>query len=427
MKATQANIIVKTINERKQKIEELLGQEPKRTVNFNFDQRNYECPEIKIDSDYLIYRLENTRTISQQIEEADGENLEEGFFNRDMENVSEVQARQHKLLFNEVDKKLEKAFEAKGGQTEGIVVTLEGRVVNGNRRLAYMREQSAEGQGSYNEITCVILQDGNLHGADKEAEIEAYLDYAPNAKKEYGWVNQGLAIEIMHEQAGKSFKEISIEKSLKEVEVEKLYEKIKLAKESLERRNQKNKFSLLQNSEQIYSEIGNFLVAKKEKLEESEKEQLKAGLFIFDAAESGVIGNRPYDYVQWLKTNIKRKDIINSLFKDSIGLQTDSNNPFGSTEGTFKTSRINEIISDVSEANIFAEKMKTFIEAEQLQKKNQDKKNITKNELNKANTAVSTAKLPLLTGDADQNIEGVRETIENIKNNLAELEQKLFE
>lgn len=425
MKQTEAKITVRTINERLEKIKALIEQEPKKTVSFNFDKRTYECPEIKVESDFLIYRLENTRTISQQIEEVTSESLENGYFNREMETSEEVQARQHKLLFQEVDKQLEKAFSSKGGQTEGIIITLEGRVVNGNRRLAFMREQAAKGDSHYDEITCVVLSHVNLQGSVKEAEIEAYLDYSPNAKKEYGWINQGLAIEKMHEN-GRGFKEIALDKSLKESEVQKLYERVKLAKESLERRNQKNKFSLLQQSEQIYKDLGNHLVTNKKKLEESEKEQLKAGLFIFDAAESSVIGKRPYEYVGWLKSNIKNQEKMKSFFKETVGLESDSNNPFGSTEGTFKISKVNEIISDVAKANAFASKMRDFIEADQLHKKEKDQKNLTKKELIKANASIANAKLPLLTGNADQNTDGIKETIESIKSNLKEIEEKLL-
>lgn len=425
MKQTEAKITVRTINERTDKIEALIKQEPKKVVSFNFEKRTYDCPEIKIDSDFLIYRLENTRTISQQIEEVASESLENGYFKREMETSEEVQARQHKLLFEEVDKDLEEAFTSKGGQTEGLIITLEGRMVNGNRRLAYMREQAAKGDSKYDEITCVVLNDVNLQGSEKEAEIEAYLDYSPNAKKEYGWINQGLAIEKMHE-SGKDFKEIAFNKSLKETEVQKLYERVKLAKESLERRNQKDKFSLLQQSEQIYKDLGNHLVANKNKLEEFEKEWLKAGLFIFDAAESSVIGKRPYEYVGWLKANIKNQEKINSFFKETVGLESDSNNPFGSTEGTFKISRVNEIISDVTKANDFASKMRDFIEADQLQKKDKDQKNLTKKALIQANASIANAKLPLLTGNADQNTDGIKETIESIKSNLKEIEEKLL-
>ena len=56
-----------------------------------------------------------------------------------------------------------------------LIIYPDGRVVNGNRRLAFMRNEGMS------EIKCKVLTDPYLQ--DKELEIEAYLDYEPEAKK----------------------------------------------------------------------------------------------------------------------------------------------------------------------------------------------------------------------------------------------------
>ena len=45
---------------------------------FNFDKKNYPCKQINIEDKYLIYRLNNTRTLCAQRECVAEKGLEKG-------------------------------------------------------------------------------------------------------------------------------------------------------------------------------------------------------------------------------------------------------------------------------------------------------------------------------------------------------------
>lgn len=74
-------------------------------------------------------------------------------------------------------------------QREPILITASGVVVNGNRRLAAMRELYAEDPASYAEFShanCMVLPDDAL--ADEIVDIEANLQGKRETKLDYDWI-----------------------------------------------------------------------------------------------------------------------------------------------------------------------------------------------------------------------------------------------
>ena len=81
-----------------------------------------------------------------------------------------------------------------GRQTEPILITAAGVVVNGNRRSAAMREHYATVEATYSSfshINCKVLP---AAATDKEIkEIEIRLQMQPETRLPYTWVNEALA------------------------------------------------------------------------------------------------------------------------------------------------------------------------------------------------------------------------------------------
>ena len=106
-----------------------------------------------------------------------------------------------------------------GKQTEPILITSSGVVVNGNRRLSAMRELYAAGDSKYSEFThinCMVLP---ASASDKEIkEIEVRLQMQPETKLAYTWVNEALTIKDLM-QSGFTRDEITrdMRKDIREV------------------------------------------------------------------------------------------------------------------------------------------------------------------------------------------------------------------
>ena len=141
----------KRLDERKLKIDELVNSSTE-SLSLPFQREEYPCPVIKIAPEYLIYRLSNTRTKSAQKEYIADNNKQDDYFSEDRLEVSEVQDSQHEILLKFVDKQLANAFDQQGGQTEPILINKEGVIINGNRRLCFMRKEN-----NYPLIKCLSL------------------------------------------------------------------------------------------------------------------------------------------------------------------------------------------------------------------------------------------------------------------------------
>ena len=157
-------------------------------------------PVIRIPIELPIYRMANGRTRTDQLKYVRQHELDLEFFRAGQENQDAQQA-QHGIL-DEFSKQWTASIIpiatvlAEGKQTDPLLITSGGVVVNGNRRLAAMRELYATGEAlyaSYSHIRCRVLP---VAVTDKEIkEIEIRLQMQPETKLPYTWVNEALTIK----------------------------------------------------------------------------------------------------------------------------------------------------------------------------------------------------------------------------------------
>jgi hypothetical protein len=141
--------------------------------------------------------VENGRLLSELTEEARVHNATLEEFRRRAETL-EIQRLLHRLLLDKArdpSAPIYQEFEQYGRQTEPLVIQRDGVVLNGNRRLATMRELAEQRGGRFGRFETVraaLLPDG----LDREQLeiIEATLQMAPNLKLEYGWINRRLKL-----------------------------------------------------------------------------------------------------------------------------------------------------------------------------------------------------------------------------------------
>jgi hypothetical protein len=156
-----------------------------------------EANVIELDHTCLVYRADNGRILSEL---ASAARLRETTFDelKAVAEGPEVQLLLHNLL-------VEKSRDQRGPiyaelarfgrQTEPLLISSDGVVLNGNRRLAAMRDLLAKESTSFGQFACVraAVLPGEL--SDNEIEfVEAALQMAPDLKLDYGWINRRLKL-----------------------------------------------------------------------------------------------------------------------------------------------------------------------------------------------------------------------------------------
>jgi hypothetical protein len=188
--------------ERRKRIARLTGE--RLAAHFVPYRGSYvKAPVATVGSDVLVYRAENGRLITQLQEHArtHGTDLAELFSGQD---TAEVQQLLHGLLVAEASDPrgpILVELERQQLQTKPLLITIEGVVVNGNRRLAAMRELlhcDRERYAGFAEISVAMLP-ADAVPADLEF-VEATLQMAPETKLAYGWVGRRLKMRRQRDE-----------------------------------------------------------------------------------------------------------------------------------------------------------------------------------------------------------------------------------
>ena len=196
-----------------------------RTTFHEYQNAAQQLPVIRVPIELPIYRMANGRTRTEQLKYLRQNALTPTFFSAGQEN-QEAQQAQHGLLeqFSREGSNsiipIATILE-EGKQTDPILITSSGVVVNGNRRLSAMRELHASGEAqykTYSHVNALVLPAAI---SEKEIkEIELRLQMQPETKLPYTWVNEALTIsDLMN--SGFSREEIATDmrKTQKEVDV----------------------------------------------------------------------------------------------------------------------------------------------------------------------------------------------------------------
>ncbi len=156
-----------------------------------------DIPVVTVDADWLTYRADNGRILSE-IHRACQESGLLDAEERVVEGDPRVQSILHKLLVAKASDETSPIFaelETHALQTEPLLITRQGLVVNGNRRLASMRElrsRDPRRYAAFTRVACAVLPEDLSH--DTIEFIEANLQMAPDLKLDYGWINRRLKL-----------------------------------------------------------------------------------------------------------------------------------------------------------------------------------------------------------------------------------------
>jgi len=180
--------------------------DPVQGGQFVFYRGQYrQVPVARVPNDMLLYRPENGRLIMQLQELERSRNLPAGYFAANRENP-EVQKRLHSLLLEMAKNPqgpIYQELRRQAQQTDPLLITADGIVVNGNRRLAAMRALATENPDRFNkfeQVRAAVLP------ADAQPEdieyVEAALQLAPETKLAYSWINRRLKLRRQRFELG---------------------------------------------------------------------------------------------------------------------------------------------------------------------------------------------------------------------------------
>ncbi|MEO5534373.1 MAG: hypothetical protein ABIR17_04500 [Pseudolysinimonas sp.] len=195
------NVVVTPEPQRKTHLQDL-AQSPSTTfISWEVNPGTAtQLPVVSVHHSLPLYRMTNGRTRSTQMEFVADNDLPVDFFSNGQENQN-AQQKQHEILaeFAVVGREssVTPIMEVLklNGQREPILVTPSGVVLNGNRRLAAMRELYETDPAAYSNFSNIDVAVLPLLTPEQSLEVEVRLQMTPQTLLEYSWVDQALVIE----------------------------------------------------------------------------------------------------------------------------------------------------------------------------------------------------------------------------------------
>lgn len=198
-------------------------------VGYNdfYDFRNDKCtlPVIRVGINIPVYRMENFRTYTAQKEYILKNGKEADFFLRGQE-IESCQQVQHEILASLAKRgKSDSVIPVidvlrKEKQREPILISSSGVVINGNRRLAAMRElldEDSIANADFTHVNCMVLPADATQ--EEILDVEASLQAKPETKLDYDWIGDGQLISkllTIHRTTAEVAKKLN--RSKKEIE-----------------------------------------------------------------------------------------------------------------------------------------------------------------------------------------------------------------
>lgn len=202
---TKFNIINKPLSERTAEIALEVEQATRTARFYHFRDATNDFPVIRIPITLPLYRTANYRTNLLQLRWVREKQTDQNYFLSGEENES-VQRIQHEFLWDLATSERESVSSIitalkREEQREPLLISASGIVVNGNRRLAAIRELYAESPNEYasfSHIDCLVLP--STANEDDLKDIEVRLQMTPETRLPYGWINECIAIQDLQKR-----------------------------------------------------------------------------------------------------------------------------------------------------------------------------------------------------------------------------------
>lgn len=183
-----------TLPQRKERLRELLESANVSKMadhSMRFQGSTQSLPVFSVGINLPCYRLANGRTMSSQLEYIKKNSLAHDFFRVDPDSAQAL-AAQHNILLELIEEKnLLNTFK-KVEQTEHMILTREGYIVNGNRRVCAMRKLLEEDDAKYDHFKFISVAILPPCSTEDIKELEGQLQVKHDIRANYTWVNEAM-------------------------------------------------------------------------------------------------------------------------------------------------------------------------------------------------------------------------------------------
>lgn len=355
-----------------------------------------ECPVIRIPIGVPIYRMKNGRTQVEQILYLKAHKIEESSYFEDGEENSSVQHIQHGFLLKlSKDQKgsIYNELAHVASQRETLLITIDGVIVNGNRRLAAMRALYFSDPKFYSQFSHIDVVVLPQEAVEEDLDmIETELQLKPETKLEYGWIERRLKLRHQVDNINISRDDIKkVYRFKRDEEINTEIQQLLLAEEYLSDYIQEPfSYNKITKSEQLFKDLEKALGDKSQE----EKEARKAVGFLL-AKESQGLGDRVYDFRQIFGNKFedvmtkyakeKNIDLTNVVAEEAVeygGDETDTeeiDDIFGDdvfSPPPYKYTPLKKIFHDHSQTKVIAGELIRTLESVKQQQKEESLRQI---------------------------------------------------
>lgn len=385
--------------------------------------------QVSVRIQLPIYRIENGRTRTLQKEYlATHPECPVDLFTRDTESL-ETQRAQHEILKKLAkDEDLFNTFQSGTQQTEPVIVTSAGIVVNGNRRLCVWRELYYNNPTKYKHFEFIDLAVLPSDCDEKEIKaLEKRLQIQKTLRAEYKWHTKAAMMKE-EKESGVPVEELAKSYEMNKKEIEAFIGALDYAEIYLRKIDKKDQWSLVDADEYAFKAIVN----ERKKLQDQGKKELFEEI-CFNLIEKGDYPERLYSAIPNIADNIDA--IANKLQGKYYFVKEKSNDNSSSTRGWLFDDDINLLGGEDTEKETYSniasaiqrsnEKLgdliKQTIDEQKSIKSEQKNSKFLLNALSKASSLLQTAFSNGLNENTD--IEGISLQLSTIKGYIGKIEK----
>lgn len=180
------------------------------TFDVPFRQQQRTLVKVEVPISFPLYNIRSGRTHRSQAEWIERNGRASDFF--DDPEDEEVQTVQHQLLLDMIQERGLADDLARRDQRNPIVLTVDGYIVDGNRRVTSLRAQ-----GGVENVTAVVLPSDATLSEVFETELE--LQMARETRADYNWIDQALHVRYGVQQLNEQVTSVAQRMNIQEREV----------------------------------------------------------------------------------------------------------------------------------------------------------------------------------------------------------------
>ena len=263
-----------------------------------------------VDLDLPVYRLSNGRTLAHQREYIAKYKKPKNFFIADMESVEALRA-QHSILKGMLNQEGLLDYFKNHNQRQPFILTQEGYIVNGNRRICAMRMLLAKDQKKYarfNKVRVIFLPPTDSTHID---ELEAELQVHPELRAKYEWTTEAMMYRNRQKEHDWSIDDIARIHNKTNKQIEEYIAALELADQYLMERGKPDRYSLVEDQFYAFKKLREGRRKIKKPVERDTFTHLS--YLLIDNPESA--GGRLYDLIPDLQDNL---EVVTSKIKAEV-------------------------------------------------------------------------------------------------------------